>query len=301
MYLPTTTVLSKTLNKMFEMAKQQQMQNYQLTGIDMIYYAAEMVNGKLDLAWLGDVPTVRQWQGSKLYGDLKEFSYELEAVDFYDGFAIHKKALRRDDLQGIRPRIEQLARNISFYEAELVLEALVNGTTGLAYDGNAFFANRTTNDNLLAGSGTTVANLTTDLATGRRTMMRFQTDKGRYTRYIPDTVVCPTQLEPSFLQIKNSTDDPSSSNRAANPYGSWLRQVIALPDLDDANDWYMMATPYTVKPLVFGFENLENGQKVLPVLDDTKLASDGIYGYSAEMSGKAGYGFYEMAIKIVNS
>lgn len=301
MYTPTTTVLSKALNAMFEMAKKQQMANYQLSGIDLLYMIQEMKNGKLDLAWLGDVPAVRQWKGSKLYGDLKEFAYELEAVEYYDGFSIHKRSIRRDDLKGIRPRVDQLARNISFYEAELVLAALVAGTTGLAYDGNAFFANRTVNDNLAAGSGVTVANLIADLATNRRAMMRFQTDKGRYTRYVPDTVLCPTALEPAFLQIKNSTDDPTGSNRTANPYGSWLRQVIALPDLDDENDWYLGATQYSIKPLVFGFENLENGQKVLPVLDDTKLASDGIYGYSAEMSGKAGYGFYEMMIKVVNS
>jgi len=301
MYIPSTTVLSKTLNGLFEAAKREQMANYQLSGIDLLYMAQEMKNGKLDLAWLGDIPAIRQWKGSKIYGDLAEFSYELEARDFYDGFSIHKKSLRRDDLGGVKPRIEQLARNIGFYESELVLDAIVAGTTGLAYDGAAFFSNRATNDNLLAGSGVTAANLITDIATGRRTMMRFQTDKGRYTRYIPNTVICPTVLEPLFLQIKNSSYDPSTANMGANVYGSWLENVIALPDLDDTNDWYLCATSYNVKPFVFGFENLENGQKVLPILDDGKLASDGVYGYSAEMSGRAGYGFYEMAVKFVNS
>lgn len=301
MYTPTTTVLSKTLNVMFELAKKEQMKNYQLTGVDMLYMATEMKNGKVDLAWLGDIPAVRQWKGSKVYGDLSEFSYELEALPFYDSFSIHKKSIRRNDLQGIQPRINQLAINIGFYEAELVLAAIVAGTTGLAYDGNAFFANRTVNDNLLAGSGISIDNLVADIATGRRTMMRFQTDQGRFTRYVPNTVLCPTQLEPLFMQIKNSVDYPGGTNRSANPYGQWLDNIIALPDLDDANDWYLAATNYKIKPLVFGFEKLENGQKVLPVLDDSKLASDGIYGYSAEMSGRAGYGFYEMMLKFVNA
>ena len=301
MYFPTATVLGKTLNAMFERAKQQEMAKYQLTGIDMLYMVSKMKNGKLDLSWLGDIPAVKQWRGSKMYGDLSEFSYELEAEDFYDGFAIQKKAIRRNDLNGIKPRIGQLAINLNNYELELVLSAIVAGTTGLAYDGAAFFSNRAVNDNLAAGTGITLAQITTDLTTNRRTMMRFVTDKSHFTRYIPDTVLCPTALEPLFLQLKNSTDNPNSSNRTANPYGSWLRNVIALPDLDDTNDWYLCASTYSVKPFVFGFENLENGQKVLPVLDTTKLASDGVYGYSCELSGKAGYGFPTMAIKIVNT
>ena len=301
MYIPTTKVLEKTLIKAFEIAKQQEMKNYALTGIDLLYLSIEMKNGNLDLAWLGDVPAVKKWVGSKIYGDLSEYEYSLQAEDFYDGFSIHKKALRRGELGSIKPRIEQLARNLNSYEAELIVEALVNGTVGLAYDGSAFFANRSVNDNLAAGTGVSIDALTADLATNRRAMQRFVTDAGRYTRQVPDTIICPTELEPLFLQIKNSTDDPSGTNRTANPYGGWIKNVIALPDLDDANDWYLTATQYSVKPFVFGFEKLENGQKVLPTLDDSRLASDGVYGYSAELSGKPGYGLPTLAIKVVNA
>lgn len=301
MYIPSTIVLQKTLNAAFEMAKREQLANYQLTGLDALYLSMEAKDGKLDLSWLGDVPTVRPWVGSKVYGDLKEFSYALQAKDFYDGFTIHKKALRRGDTSSIKPRIDQLARNLNFYEAEMILAALVNGTTGMAYDESAFFANRPVNDNLLAGSGVSVSQVIADLATARQTMMKFVTDKGRFVRYIPDTVVCPVGMEPVFMEIKNSIDNPTHANRAANPYSGYIKNVIALPDLDDSNDWYYLATGYSVKPLVFGYENLENGQRVLPVLDDSKLASDGVYGYSCELSGVAGYGFYEMALKIVNA
>jgi hypothetical protein len=34
---------------------------------------------------------------------------------------------------------------------------VINGTTGLAYDSSAYFSNRATNDNLLAGTGTSEA------------------------------------------------------------------------------------------------------------------------------------------------
>ena len=36
------------------------------------------------------------------------------------------------------------------------------------------------------------------------------------------------------------------------------------------------------------------------VTDDGKLASDGVYGFSAEMYGNAGYGFPELCLKVVN-
>ena len=44
---------------------------------------------------------------------------------------------------------------------------------------------------------------------------------------------------------------------------------------------------------------VNDGQVI--VTDDTKLKSDGVYGFSAEMYGNAGYGFPELCLKVVNT
>ncbi len=305
MYIPTTNVLSKILNKAFEISKKDQLSRAHLAGIDDLFMSTVSKTGTMDYAWLGDIPGVKEWIGSKIYGGLKEYTYQIINKDWWDGFSIHKKAIRRDELDSIKPRMQMLVQSLYDYKAEIIIDFLINGVTYLAFDGLPFFddvgGNRL-NDNLLAGTGPSLAQIKVDLATARKTAAKFVTDSGKYLRAIPDTVICPFELEEIFLQIKESAADPGGTHAGvANIQKRYIKNVIALPDLTDVNDWYYANTSFPLKPFIFQSEKLENGQDVLPVTDDTKLASDGVYGFSAEMSGNAGYGFPELCLKIVNT
>ena len=49
-------------------------------------------------SWLGDFPGVQEWLGSKVYGDLSNYTYNITNKRWYTGFSVHKDALRRDEL-----------------------------------------------------------------------------------------------------------------------------------------------------------------------------------------------------------
>lgn len=248
--------------------------------------------------WLGDIPGMTEWLGDKTYGGLEDYDYTITNKNFYTGIAVHKNELADDQYNIILPRIETMAQAAANYPMELVAELIRDGTTNLAYDNAAFFSNRATNDNLLVGTGVTLANLKTDLTTCRATMMRFVSDTGKMLRLVPDVIVCPPELEVFFKELVTSTSAQGTgyNEGGRNIWSKWIKAVIPLPDLSDTNDWYVFATSMPLKPFIY-----QDRQKPVPVLDDTAVKRNGKYEYSVEMRGNAGYGYYQMACKVVNA
>jgi phage major head subunit gpT-like protein len=263
-------------------------------------------NGTGIYGFLGDVPAIKDWVGSKTYGQMKKYDYKIENVEKYTGLAFGKKELRQSGLINLPIRVRQMVEAIMFDKKEALVEALINGDTNKAYDGVAFFSNASglrTNDNLLAGTGVTLAQISADIISVKTAAGKFESDEGRKLRIRPMTVVCPLALEDKFLQIKESTTDASQSNSAVvKGAGKYIDKVIADPllDEDDANDWYMLDTRKAVKPIILQGELMNNGQDVETVEDVTKWASDGILGVSVEASYATGYGHPATAVKVVN-
>lgn len=249
-------------------------------------------------AWLGDVPGVREWIGDKQLGGLNDYDYAIKNKNWYDGFAIDRNELEDEQISAIMPRVEAVAMSVAKWPWELVTQLITNGTTGLAYDGSAFFANRTApNDNLLAGTGTTLAQVKTDIQTARAAMMKFTSDTGRVMGLMMDTIVCPPELEATILEaVESSNIITSGEGATVNPVSRWIKNVIVSPELSDVNDWYGFASGMPLKPFIF-----QSRKRPETVIDDTQVKKNRKIDYSAELRGNAGYGFYQMAVKVVNA
>jgi phage major head subunit gpT-like protein len=251
--------------------------------------------------WLGDVPVVKEWVSEKTMGGLKSYTYTLENKDYYTGIRVYRNELEDDQYNMINPRIASLAMAVFNYKAMLISDLIINGTTGTAYDGVAFFSNASgsrVNDNLLAGTGTTLAQVKADIATARSAMMKFVSDTSEVMNMILDAVCIPPELEQTMLEVVKSATIPGTAagGHTFNPAYEWIKMVVVDPRLSDANDWYGFATSMPLKPFIF-----QNRKNPTNVLDDTAVKSAGYYDYSAEIRGRAGYGFPAMACKVVNS
>jgi phage major head subunit gpT-like protein len=247
--------------------------------------------------WLGDVPLVKEWLGPKTAGGLKDYDYSIKNKDFYTAIEIDRNEIEDDQIKIIVPRIGMLVLAVANYKFELIEDLIINGVTGLSYDGSAFFADRAApNDNLLAGTGTTVAQIKADIYSARAAMMQFQSDVGRVLGFAMDTIVVPPALEGAMLEAVMSTTAPdASASGVFNPIKGWIKQVIVMPRLSDADDWYGFCTNFPLRPFVF-----QNRKDPTPVLDDSEVKKTRKYIYSAEMRGNAGYGFFQMGVKVVN-
>jgi phage major head subunit gpT-like protein len=250
--------------------------------------------------WLGEVPVVREWIGDKAISGLKDYGYTIQNKKWEATLKVSREAIEDDEVGVILPSIQTLAQEGQGFRGRLVSDLVINGTTNLAFDGQAFFANRSVNDNLLAGTGTTLAQLTTDLTTAQATMMQFVDDAGQPFGFVADTIVCPAQLQNLFKQIVASqTSVVATASGVVNPFYGSIVRVVVDPRLTDVNDWYLLCTDYPLRPFIYQ-------ERKAPTMTSANNSSDtnvfmrSEYLYSVEARGNAGYGFYQMAIKVVN-
>ncbi len=294
-----TRILEKGLLAQFNTAYSAMIQQPHLAASQDLYTTVPSSAHAERYAWLGDVPLVKEWIGDKTIGALRDYDYEIKNKDFYSGFSIDRNELEDEQISAINPRVQSLAAAVARWPWQLVVDLIINGTTGLAYDGTAFFANRAApNDNLITGSGSTVANLRADLTEARAAMMRFTSDADRAMGIMMDTVVVPPELEVPMLEAirGQSIIAVDGQGQAFNPHNGFIRNVITFPELSDTNDWYGFATGFPIRPFIF-----QQRSAIRPVLDDTQEARNRKLDYSVEMRGNAGYGFYQMGIKVVNT
>lgn len=295
-----TSLLEKGLLAVFERAYQSILDRPHLQQVMQIMTEVPSTATSESFAWLGDFPLVQEWIGDRNVGALKDYSYTIKNKDWIIPARIHENELADDQVGAIEPRIRMMARMLGQHPMDLVTELLVSGTSNLAYDGVAFFSDVSgprINDNLLTGTGTTLAQVKADITSARAAMMRFQSDKGRKLGIIMDTIVCPPELEAVMIEATESsailTTGQGANTNAVSTFGI---NIIVLPELTDTNDWYGLATGYEIRPLIY-----QNRQAPRFQLDDTEVKKNKTLVAQADMRGNAGYGLPQLALKVVNS
>lgn len=297
--LINSKILEKGLLAQFQTTYSEMIRQPHLAAVQELYTAVPSTANSETYAWLGDVPIVKEWIGEKTIGALKDYGYTIKNKDFYSGFSIDRNELEDEQISAILPRVQSLSEAVARWPWQLVVDLIINGTSGLAYDGTAFFADRGTgSNNIVTGTGSTVAQLRADISTARGRMMRFPSDVGRPMGMMMDTIVCPPEIEGAMLEaVRGNTIVAVNGNgNAYNPANGWIRNVITFPELTDTNDWYGFATGGALKPFI-----LQTRKNVVPVLDDTQEKRNRKLDYSAEMRGNAGYGFWQMGVKVTNT
>lgn len=258
-------------------------------------------------AWMGTPPAMQDvTQRDLIMEGLYAFNYTLPNLTYKAAIEVKRSTFEDDKLNLIRPRIDQLALEAARHPGQLVLQAAA--TNGLAFDGVAFFADtrvigRSANiDNSIAGTGTTVAALQTDLASARAQMMLFQDDQGRPMGARPNVIMVPPALEQAMWQALNANQGsilnpvvPGSATSLATAQGF---QLIVNPYLTDVNDWFVFHVDGVFKPFIF---QTRISPTLESVLDNTEQAVvRDRYIYSVRARYNVGYGDPRYAVRITN-
>jgi len=252
------------------------------------------------LGWLGAMPTVQQWLGEIQAKQLKDYDYTIKNKNWATAVPVNEDDVA-DDQTGVHTMFPaMLAQRIMKHPEELMIDLLIDGDSGLAYDGVAFFSNVSgarTIDNLLAGTGTSLAQLEADLNSALVAMAKFQDDQGAPLNLRGNLIVCPMALENNFRRLVQSTSDPTATGgiETFNPYSGRFTVIgDAKLDADDSDDWYLMATNEIVKPLVFSMRQAAENR-----FEKKNGTKDWIW--SADYRGNVGYGIPHLAVKTVNT
>lgn len=212
--------------------------------------------------WFGTVPKMQEvTHGQPPMQGLNSYNFSITNKAFQAVLEVERAALERDQLNLLRPRINQLAQEAARHPGELIFNDLVKDNAN-AFDGSAFFADTRTIggsaniDNLLAGTGTTVALFQTDLGEAQEAMRLFQDDQGRPMNSIGNVIMVPANLVQTAWQALNANQgsilNPVLPATADGVLGQAGYQIVINPFLTDTNDWYLFHVgPGEDKPFIY--------------------------------------------------
>lgn len=251
---------------------------------------------------------LRRWDGERKIVNGKAYDYRVTAEKFELTMGIPVEEIEDDNIGAYNHLVMDMGEQAALWPDDLVFEALLAGSTELAFDGKAFFANDhelkagSTIDNLFASTSLTKANVAAVI----EAMMSYVGEDGRSLRVKPNLLVVPPALQEEGLQIVGADilAQVFGSNTAAAGETNTMKGRLTLavyPELAASaggsdTTWYLMDTTRSIKPLVFveraapkmTFKNAENDDNVF--WDD-----EVVFGVRAR--GAAGYGPYWLAAK----
>lgn len=90
-------------------------------------------------AWLADSPAMREFIAGRSPKELKENSFTITNKDYETSIRIQSKDMRRDKLNMIQMRVNQLTSRALDHPAKLLSSLIIAGESTTCYDGQFFF------------------------------------------------------------------------------------------------------------------------------------------------------------------
>jgi len=258
---------------------------------------------KENYGWLGQSPSMSEWVDERKLKSLEEFDYEIVNRDYEATLSISRNEIADDQLGNVKVRIDDLARKARIHPRKLFIEALKAGTTQLCYDGQPMFsASHTegksgTQSNLLTGTGTTLAQLETDIETAEAEMLSYKDDTGEPWNEgdVKLGIVCHPKMKAKF----NKLNTLEQINNSSNSMKGRISQITYSSRLDDETDWYLGDVSDGMKPFI-------KQKRQDPKFEAMEGQSDNgfmrkKYSYGVDYRVGFGYGLWQKMIKTTNA
>ena len=255
--------------------------------------------------FLGDVPQMQQWDGNRKITRLSHAKYSVTADSFEASLAFSRDDIDDDRLGALRDTFTQLATRAGNHPVVLLVDAIVNGTTNTCYDGAAFFSNAhpargeqtAAQDNLLAGAGTSVANIQTDLSTQIKPFFRRVKDEANepWSMDVSNLMVCaPPEMEQNFIEVLFANTVQAGGQNMYQGYADlWVSSRLT-----DTNDYYVFNLGAGVMPFVF--INRQGIQVSISGLDPSVWQNTKEVRVGVDYRAAVGYLYWQCAVKVVN-
>src|SRR5678816_379038 len=147
--------------------------------------------------WMARLQKVREWLGPRVLQNLSTHSYTLENKSYEDTVGVDRDDIDDDNLGIYNPLMAEMARAGRKWPDQLLKTVLQAGTSGLGFDGVAFFAATHPLDpagnqsNNFTGTALTAANW----PVVRAAMRAYKGEGGGALVGEPSLLIVPPQLE----------------------------------------------------------------------------------------------------------
>lgn len=256
--------------------------------------------------WIGEAHAMRLLKDELETVGLSDALYEITNEKYAIGLEVDQDQLDDDQLGAIMERVTMMGTVALNFPNKLLISALVNGTSLGGYDGVSFFNDAhpirnlesATQDNLLAGSGATAANILTDLSAGVAALTKW---KGENNEPLSDArsdfvAMCPADLL-GAMNVAIHAQLVSNTSNVQN-HGLRITPVVSAR-LTDVNDWYLLDVTSGRRPLIYQERRRVRPEFLGPGSDYWVTKEKALFKFS--WRGNVGYGHHGTALKFVNS
>lgn len=243
--------------------------------------------------WLGQIPNMREWVGSREIQNLIAHEYTIKNKTFELTTKVPVNDIADDQYGIYGPLMSEMGASAKKHPDALTFELLANGFITKCYDGVSFFNDKhplSGNDKRVQSNMGTKKLSATSYAEARAQMMTIKGASYKSLNIVPDLLVVAPQNEAIAREILFADLIKGSTNVNKNTC-----DLLVVPELSDyAHQWYLFSTKRYVKPFVFQerekakliCKNKENDDNVF--FDD-----EIIYGIKARYN--VGFGLWQLA------
>lgn len=215
---------------------------------------------RVQVDWLGGVPSLRQWVDEKRAQVLSRYNWTVQVKDWEATVRVRLNALRDAKFNLYEPRIRGMAINAARHWYDLMSALIATGAVTVCYDGQYFFDTdhsegaSGTQSNKLTGSGTSVAQVRSDYFAAKAALMQFRDDKGYpvWTGEFRPLIWAPASgpLMDAFETLRAEETLALSNGSQSNNVIRGKFDILYDPRLTDLNDWVMFNPHTPLKPFV---------------------------------------------------
>jgi len=246
-------------------------------------------------AWLGAVPSMREWIGEREVKNLAAYGYTIQNRDFELTVSVPRNDIEDDRIGVYKPMFQDLAYSAGRNPDRLVFSLFSKSFTEKCFDGKPFISDSHTPDfegkKVLVQSNKGTAVLTpVSYSTARSSMMALFDDSGNPLYIVPDLLVVAPQNEAMARQIVYAEEIKNETN-----VFKGTADILVVPELaTNPSQWFLLCTTRPVKPFIF--QNRRKPQLVAkdsPNDDNVFWQKEFVYG--VDMRCNAGYGLWQLA------
>lgn len=245
-------------------------------------------------AWLGAMPSMREWVGSREIRNLTAHTYTIKNKLFEKTVSVSRNDIEDDRIGVYKPMIQDLAESSRKHPDKLVFGLLPRGFVEHGYDGVPFISDA--HPYLYAQKDEKQSNKGTDKLTptsygaARASMMSLVDDEGEPLYIVPDLLVVSPQNEAAARRIVYAEE----INHETNIYKGTAEVLVAPELVRNPDMWFLLCTAKVIKPFIF-----QNRRKPALVAktspSDDNVFFDNEYIYGADMRCNAGFGLWQLA------
>ncbi len=254
--------------------------------------------------WLGSVPAMREFIDERVPVGLRAFEYAISDQVWEASIAIERRALEDEQYDMIRMRVQDLALEAVRHREQLVINALLEGTSGTAYDGQPLFSTAHQEGESGLQSNIFTGELNTEnLQQAMAQMMLIKDDRGRPMGIMPDTLLVGPALQWLAMELLESPV-VVQVNTTGNftPYRNVLQgklRLIVSPYIagSDADRWFLLDTSRAVRGVILQERRdvpLEFAALDRPTSESVFMRDKVFYGVRARYG--VGYGLWQTVL-----